>query len=276
MTRSCDLFHCSNCTQLLPFRQDDAHMSLDVFRESVQSLADWPGIVGVFGGNPCVHPKFPELCGIISDIIPPHRRGLWTNNLRGHGEVAARTFRRGRLNLNAHADADAAAEMNKWFPGRIKRTSDTRPSWHSPVMMHYKDVGLSRQKWVRARESCDINTHWSASIMQRDGKPYAYFCEVAGAIDGVTGKNHGLPVVPGWWRWSMSRFRDQVKGCCDAGCGVPLRRLGHLDRDDVYDITDSWVPLTVNSKAATVTHKTMPEGTELATDYLAHETSKPL
>lgn len=276
VTRSCDLFHCSNCTQLLPFRSDPVNMSPDVFREAVESLADWPGIVGVFGGNPCVHPQFVELCEIIADLIPPHRRGLWTNNLRGHGEIAAQTFGNGRLNLNAHADPDAEAEMERWFPGRVKRGSATKPSWHSPILMDYRDMGLSPEEWVQARERCDINTHWSAAIMERDGEPYGYFCEVAGAIDGVTGENHGLRVYPGWWREGMDAFANQVRGCCDIGCGVPLRRLGHLDRDNTYDITQTWVPLTVSRGIVNrVIHESLPEATDLATDYLAHETSKP-
>lgn len=277
VTRACDLFWCSNCTQMLPFRKDSVHMSVDVFREAVASLVDWPGIVGVFGGNPCVHPRFPDLCEIIADLIPPHRRGLWTNNLMGYGEIAARTFDRGRLNLNPHGDADATRELNKWFPGRVKSGGDTKASWHSPVLMNYQDLGMSKAKWVAARERCDINTHWSAAIMERDGRPYAYFCEVAGAIDGVTGENHGVPVEPGWWAWKMNRFGHQVKGCCDAGCGVPLRGLGHKDLDNTYDLTARWVPLTVTKspRVKREIHETMPEGTELATDYLAHETRKP-
>lgn len=272
MTRACDLFHCSNCTQLLPYRLDTVHMSVDVFREAVASLYDWPGIVAVFGGNPCVHPRFPELCGILSDLIPPERRGLWTNNLRGHGEIAQKTFGRGRLNLNAHADPSAASEMDRWFPGRVKRHSDHRPSRHSPVLMDRRDLGITDSEWVILRESCDINTHWSAAVMERDGEPYAYFCEVAGAIDGVTGRNHGLRVYPGWWRENMDVFKHQVSGCCDAGCGVPLRRRGHMDRDNTYDLTARWVPLTVNGGCERVIHQTLPAGTDLATDYLGLET----
>lgn len=275
VTRSCNLFFCSNCTQLLPFRTDAKHMSLSVFRQAVESLTDWPGIVGVFGGNPCTHPQFPELCAIISDLIPPHRRGLWTNDLLEHGEIAARTFNKGRLNLNAHADEAAAAEIDKWFPGRLIESSRKRPSWHSPILMDRRDIGMSDEQWVEAREQCDINQRWSAAIREYDGQAVGYFCEVAAALDGVRGENHGIPVVPGWWRWKMDRFEEQVNQCCDRGCGVPLKGLGHLDRDDTYDVTEAWVPLTVNRKVQTVVHQTMPQTTQMPTDYQTRWTHKP-
>jgi hypothetical protein len=274
VTRACDLFHCSNCTQLLPFRSDPVHMSVDVFRRACESVRDWPGIVAMFGGNPCVHPKFPELCEVMSAIIPPEHRGLWTNNLRGHGKIAAKTFGKGRLNLNAHADVHAADEMERWFPGRVKTNSRDTPSWHSPILMDYRDLDVSDEQWVVLREDCDINKYWSAAIMQRGSDPYAYFCEVAGAIDGVRGKNHGIPAVPGWWHYKMDRFNHQVRNCCNTGCGVPLRRRGHLDRDNTYDATERWVPLTVTKRhcVRTVKYKAMPDGTSLATDYLPNTT----
>jgi hypothetical protein len=117
--------------------------------------------------------------------------------------------------------------MDRWLPGRLIPTSRDRASWHSPILLDWRDMGLSEPEWVAKREACDINQHWSAAILERDGAPYAYFCEVAGALDGIRGENHGIPAVPGWWRFKMDRFGDQVKSCCDAGCGVPLKRLGH-------------------------------------------------
>jgi hypothetical protein len=52
ITRNCDLFNCSNCTQLLPFRKDTQHMSLECAEEALKCLQGWPGIIACFGGNP--------------------------------------------------------------------------------------------------------------------------------------------------------------------------------------------------------------------------------
>lgn len=239
VTRSCNLFACSNCTQLLPFRKDKLHMSPEVFRLALRSIAGWPGIRGVFGGNPCSHPKFAELMEILVEEVPEQRqRGLWSNDLMQHGELVRDVFYpHGRFNMNAHADAAAADEIERWLPGKLIATSRDRASWHSPIMLDWRDVGLSEVEWIEAREQCDINRRWSAAIFERDGAPYAYFCEVAGALDGIRGENNGIPAEPGWWKRGMEAFEHQVRNCCDVGCGVPLKRKGHLDTDFTYDVS---------------------------------------
>lgn len=270
ITRKCDLFHCSNCTRMLPFRKDDVEMTLDCFREAVRSCEGWPGVVALFGGNPCSHSRFPEICEIMREEIPDQRRrGLWTNNLLKHGQVCRDTFfPAGRFNCNAHMDEDAAAEIDKWLPGKLIKTSRNRASWHSPIMLDYRDYGIEESEWVALRERCDINRNWSAAIMQRDGRPYAYFCEVAGAWDGVRGENNGILAVPGWWKFGMDGFGDQVRKCCDRGCGVPLKGKGHLDRDDTYDVSPSLVPLTTKrGKVKIAVNETAPDRTHEATDY---------
>jgi hypothetical protein len=275
VTTSCDR-ECSNCTQLLPFRTDYKFMSVACFEEAVLSVKGWPGIVALFGGNPCVHPQFQELCRIIAEHIPPERRGLWTNNVFKHGAIAAATFGKGRLNLNAHADPKAAQEMDRWFPGRVIQGSDRNASWHSAILADYRDFGISEEEWIRQREQCDINQKWSGAIVQRGGKPYAYFCEVAAALDGVRGENSGIPAVPGWWQRSMNAFDHQVKNCCDKGCGVPLRLKGHLDCDDTYDLSPSWLDRTedVTGKTAVEVHQVLPQRTYEATDYMQYRKKK--
>jgi hypothetical protein len=242
ITRACDIFTCTNCTQLLPFRSDALHMSTECFRNALRSLADWPGIVGIFGGNPCCHPRFAELMKILMEEIPVQRhRGIWTNNLLKHGALVREVFYpHGRFNLNAHADPAAAADIERWLPGKLIPKTDRDPAWHAAMLADYRDFGMSEEQWIAAREACDINQKWSAAIAERDGQPYAYFCEVAASLDGVRGENHGIPANPGWWQSRMDTYKHQVRECCDRGCGVPLRFRGHLDRAATYDVSASW------------------------------------
>lgn len=275
VTRACNLFSCSNCTQLLPFRKDTLHMGVDVFRAAVRSMAGWPGVVAMFGGNPCSHPKFEDLAAILEEEIPEqHRRGLWSNAFLGHGETVRRVFYpHARFNLNAHADREAAVDMARWCPGKVIEASVGSPAWHGPILMDREDLGISAEDWVPIRESCDINRNWSGIVVERDGFPYGYFCEVAAAIDGVRGENHGMLASPGWWREPIANFAGQISGCCDRGCGVPFRFRGHLDRDDVYDVTRAWVPMTSPRKGRVSIHEhsegleKIPRSGEL-TDYL--------
>lgn len=233
----------------------------------------------MFGGNPCAHPQFDDLCTILAHEVPDQRkRGLWTNNLLNDrkGEVARNTFYpSGRFNLNCHGNTAAAALFDKWLPGRMIESTRSRQSWHSPILMNYRDYGLSEKAWSGLRENCDINQRWSGAIAERDGKPWAYFCEVAASLDGIRGQNHGVEAVPGWWKLPMSYFHEQVVKCCDAGCGVPLRRKGSLDSLELYDISPSWASaLPEARKAVTVIHQEMPEGTEMPTDYQARFSKK--
>jgi hypothetical protein len=277
VTRKCTLFNCSNCTQLLPFRQDAIEMSVDVFRLALRSLEGWPGVRAMFGGNPPNHSRFPDLCQIMVEEVPnPRQRGLWANDLLSHGALVRDVFQFSRLNLNAHADRAAAAEIDKWLPGRLIESSRASASWHSPVLMNYRDFGISEPEWIEARENCDINRKWSSAIVERDGKPFAYFCEVAASMDGVRGENHGIEAVPGWWQFGMDRFGHQVTGCCDRGCGVPLKMKGHLDRDDVYDVSQSWASLSVKGKRVQLAvHDSAPSVrvTE-TTDYMRLRTAE--
>ena len=271
ITRKCNEWSCSNCTQLLPFRKDPVEMSLDCIEQALLSVRDWPGVVACFGGNPCNHSKFEQVLELWLKYVPEqNRRGLWSNNLMGHGPIIKQTFYpHGRFNLNVHGDLDSAQYMQKWLPG--VKVWGTRPSRHGGVLGCHKDYGYGDAEWTSLRERCDINRNWSAGVYERQGKPYAYFCEVAGSIDGITGENNGIPAVPGWWREKISTYQHQVANCCDRHCIVPLRTEGHFDSDSTYDITPSVERLTLGLKGRNVKVQVRSEqqaGTHELTDYV--------
>lgn len=244
VTTACSLFNCASCTQLLPFRRDYLHMSVDCFRKAVRSVKDWPGVVALFGGNPCSHPEFETLAAILEEEIPDQRRrGLWSNDTLRHGETVRRVFYpHGRFNMNAHRSVAAAARISAAVPGKLIPSSDKKPSMHSAVMAGYRDLGMSYGDFLAAREKCEINRNWSAAIVERDGRPYAYFCEVASAIEGVRGGNTGILATPGWWREPMKRFEAQLSAC--ENCAVPFKVNPREDLSNTYDVGESWMPFT--------------------------------
>lgn len=299
VTRGCDLFNCSNCTQLLPFRKDPQHMSLDCAEEALKSLEGWPGVIGMFGGNPCTHPQFAQLCELWERYVPVRQRGLWTNNLMDKGKIASKTFMDGvsRFNFNAHGNHDAARKILDWFPREVVY-GVSKKSVHGAVLGSHADYGVGEFDWAEARERCDINQKWSAGIYAREvetqeliggvnvwetpldvpdpvfdrrivQRPFVYFCEVAGAIDGVTGENNGMPATAGWWKKPIAEFVNQINRCCDKHCVVPLRHEGSLDLDFNYDVSRSLVELTTHKlgKASVTVHdQSQPILREL-TDY---------
>ena len=110
------------------------------------------------------------------------------------------------LNLNLHCSTAPLAEMEEHVPRGVIRASVNRPSWHSPILMRHADFGISEEEWPAIRETCDMNLRWSGALAERYGKLYAWFCETAQALDGVTGVNHGKPAIPGWWRQDIGYF----------------------------------------------------------------------
>src|SRR4051812_21506439 len=79
VTRACDK-SCYGCTQGSNLAGKPEFMSLEHFEQAVLSLKDYFGVVGVFGGNPAMHPEFDGLCKILHKYVPWVRRGLWCNN----------------------------------------------------------------------------------------------------------------------------------------------------------------------------------------------------
>lgn len=218
ITRACDL-GCYNCTQGSQLGGKTTFMSPEHFEQAVLSLKGYFGVVGVFGGNPCLSPHFPEYCKILQKHVSFTQRGLWSNHPRGHGKICRETFDPSHSNLNVHLSREAYSEFKRDWPecSPVGLTQDSR---HSPCYVAMKDVlrktcpecvekGLRGRKVVsddpltgveilcqfcKGVESvpdeskawelisdCDINKHWSAMMGVFRGQLRAWFCEIAGA-----------------------------------------------------------------------------------------------
>lgn len=237
ITRACDL-SCHHCSQGSNLAGKPAMMSPDQFAQACDSLAGYFGVVGMFGGNPALHPKFDTLCSIMRDKIPYLQRGLWCNNLNGHGESARITFNPRHSNLNVHLASDAYGEFSESWPESIPYLKGlTVDSVHSSPWVSMTDIGIPEEKRWELIGECDINRYWSALIGVIRGELRAFFCEIAYAQAALHEQNQnwagtgrpmpdtGHDVVPGWWRRPMEMFRDQVETHCHH-CGIPMRREG--------------------------------------------------
>ena len=240
ITNKCDLA-CSNCTRLLENQDAFWEMTPDNFRLAVRSLDGFPGAIAIIGGNPAMHRNFKEICDIFVKEVPnKNQRGLWTNNIFKHSELAKKVF--GVFNLNPHGSERgikslAALRSRGWY--------HEGHSSHSPLLTAGKDLFEEEEMWDRISK-CDINHEWSASIVQNKGKLRAYFCEVAASFDLARGTDNGIEVVPGWWRRNISEFEDQVALFCP-GCGVPAKLAGHMDYEEIDTYTVSNEDLALKS-----------------------------
>jgi hypothetical protein len=292
VTSRCDL-RCSNCTRHLA-HVDRYDMSPAVFRETCRILnrALPTFIIGMFGGNPMLHPQAEQLMEIMQEEIPEAwRRGLWCNHLRGHGAAAARCFAGGYLNLNAHNVPEAAAEFDQWFPGRMINESRPhadggRSARHAALLTAIQDfVGTAEipdanAMWKRIA-ACDYDREWSGCVIELGGKPLLYSCEIQSAFDLMYRNQAGF--VPVGVELSdesaiagINTFAHQYFKWCPR-CGAGLKLAGQLDCADTYDVSKTHLPLVqLRVKRKTVLHESLAGAArcELSTDYERRRTAE--
>lgn len=250
VTRACNLA-CFNCTQGSQLRGPYYFMPTDLFEKAVLSLRDYFGIVGLFGGNPALHPEFETLCEIMRAHIPKQRLGLWCNDPMNASKGAAmrQTFNPAVSNLNVHLQQDAFDRFREYWP-EARAFGLTEDSRHSPVhgsMLNIQDM-TDAERWEKISR-CPINQDWSAGIGLFRGELRAWFCEIAMGQSILNEHNvdypdtgldptiphHVLIERPGsppahrgpfqWWQLPMEAFAHQAKQHC-LNCLVPLEGYG--------------------------------------------------
>jgi len=233
VTRACDK-SCFGCTQGSNLGGKPTMITPEQYAETLESLRGYFGVVGMFGGNPAMHPQFDELCRILRESwVPLEQRGIWCNHPRGKIETIAETFYAPHSNLNVHMDADAYREFAEGWPeSRVWLKGMDADSRHSQVYVALQDVIPDEEQRWRLIQNCDINRFWSALVGVFRGELRAWFCEIA-AAQAMLHQNDpdcpdtGLPVTPGWWRQPIQAYADQIRYHCHR-CGVPLRGRGEL------------------------------------------------
>jgi organic radical activating enzyme len=157
---------CSNCTRLCGHHRKPFFMSFGDFTRAVDSLAEYPGMVGIMGGEPLLHPEFDRLCNYLHSKRPPEHCGLWSTFPSGkeyYARLITETF--WNVLLNDHSSSDIP---------------------HTPVLTAAREYLNEDDCWYEIHH-CGYQNRWSASITPRG----AYFCEVAAALDMILETNLG-------------------------------------------------------------------------------------
>lgn len=253
VTRACDLA-CFNCTQGSNLAGKPVMITPEQFETACLSLQGYFGVIGVFGGNPSLHPKFVELCEIMQRHVPFEQRGLWCNHPKGKAAVMRETFNPRYSNLNVHLVREAYDEFAADWPECKPYLKGLDPSWpeaagkpnhivgdarHSPPWVAMQDIDVlpggventEENRW-KLIGACDVNQNWSSMVGVFRGELRGWFCELAGA-QAMLHQNDpawpdlGVPIVAGWWDQPMSAFEAQARWHCHR-CGIPLRGYGEL------------------------------------------------
>lgn len=216
ITNAC-INQCSNCTRLVGHHQKPYFMGMDMFKKAVDSLVDYPKMVGIMGGEPLLHPQFEDMCHYLHERILPEQCGLWTCFPEGkerYRDVICETF--GNIFLNDHSRNDVL---------------------HGPILVPAKEVcaGDYDSMWYLI-DHCWVQNGWSASINPMGG----FFCEVAAALALLYGRDDlAWEVKEKWWEKTPAvDFKNQASQLCPmCGCAMPLKR--RPSTDGVDDISAS-------------------------------------
>lgn len=228
-------------------------MTPEQFRIAARSLNGYFGLIGIYGGNPCMHPQFEEICRIFAEEIPDRQqRGLWTDNLRGQGKICRETFNPAMSNLNCHGIRSAYDEMRQdWPEAKPIGLGDFKhdPSEHAPYFGSMADLGLSDEEMEKRLGDCGFNQEWSAMITQVKGRLVAYFCEIAATMAEVMNDpSRGMTPGPGWWSKPLAAFENQICGYCTR-CLIPMNgRKSPADARGTEQYTKTWEPVFATIK----------------------------
>lgn len=212
VTNAC-MNRCSNCTRFTGHHRKPFFMDFDFFKRAVDSLVEFPGMVGMIGGEPLMHPDFARMAEYLAQTIPDKsRRGLWSTVpetlAKKYGHLIQEVF--GNYFFNDHT-------MDQIL--------------HQPLLVAAEEVVADRDEMWRLIDDCWIQKFWSASITPKG----AFFCEVAASFDMLTNGPGGWPVEPGWWKRTPPDFEEQKQRACPrCGGAIPLkRRPSTQEIDDV-------------------------------------------
>lgn len=205
-TNACHL-QCANCTRLVGHHRRPFFMDPDMVRRAIESLEGFPHRIGLMGGEPALHPRFPEICQIYQEMIPDRRRReFWTAGYKWneYKAIIDATFDEDRISYNDHMADDGK---------------------HQPLLVAIDDIVEDKQLMWDLIDNCWVQQHWSASITPKG----AFFCEVAAALDHALDGPGGYPVEKGWWQKTPEQFQEQVRRYCPRCSGaLPLPRLSDM------------------------------------------------
>ena len=217
ITNACHLA-CANCTRFVGHHRPAYFMSIDCFREAVQSLDGFPGRIGIMGGEPALHPEFPEILEVFREaVVDRRKREFWTSgrNWLKYADDISKTFDPDLIAFNDHSQMDGK---------------------HQPLGVAVREVVDDEALMWELIDNCPFQARWSPAVTDRG----AFFCEIAAAQDRAMNGPGGWKVEPGWWDKTPPNFWDQVQEYCPncSGC-LPLPAVsdGRGGRDGpTYDI----------------------------------------
>lgn len=256
ITNACHMA-CSNCTRLVPHVKTPFFISLEDFEKAAAAAAsfitegerDLQGrgkLVSIMGGEPLLHPQFPEIVNILCKYVPrPQNRGIFTSKdwkTQSHPKYGP--FRPHVEKLVGPHEKEGR-EGGGWLGWNMHLES--MKVHHQPVLTASEDLVKDEKRRWELIENCWLQRSWSPSMTPKG----FFFCEIAGAMSIVMDGPDGIPIEEGCWQGDLDfvtdergirqptgKFAEQIKEWC-VKCGVCVPYPGRRDNDEIDDISPS-------------------------------------
>lgn len=212
ITNGCHL-SCANCTRHVGHHRKPFMMSPEFFEKACISLEGFPGRIGVMGGDPTLHPKFPEILSIYREHVDMDQREFWTAGWKWveYHNLLMETFHPHLIHYNDHTQSTGM---------------------HQPLLVAIEEViddPVLREELI---DDCWVQRQWSASITPKG----AFFCEVAASLHHLFDGPDGWPVEKGWWRRIPADYGEQRAFACNK-CSAAIPMETHSDARGGRDIS---------------------------------------
>ncbi len=216
---------CANCTRFCGHHARPFFMDRDTFQRAVDSLEAFPGMVGMMGGEPTLHPEFETLTAYLA-----RKRGQPAPSRKGLAPIA--DFSRYLIEndcMNIKQRLGLWSSLGQGYYRHFELIQEVfdyqlindhgHPGLHQTLLVTREELGIPDESWIELRDNCWAQNLWSASVTPKG----CFFCEVAAAMDMLFDGPGGWPIEPGWWRRGVEDFSDQLHWCemCSATLNVP-------------------------------------------------------
>lgn len=245
ITNFCDIL-CSNCTRFCGHQKKFFFMDFDTFKEAVDSVTGFSGVVGIMGGEPTFHPEFEKFSNYFKDHFGDiELRNFFRYPVKDFMEhISTNSFLNFNLKLKSSAKRGLWSSIGKGYYKHFETIQNVfdyqclndhiNPSTHLSLMITRKELGIPDREWLKRRDNCWIQNEWSASVTPKG----AFFCEIAAALDYLFDGPGGWPIEKGWWLRKPKDFKDQLHWCewCSAPLLVPKRNA----KEGIDDMSPIW------------------------------------
>lgn len=175
-------------------------MDLPTIEKALDSLAEWPNLIALLGGEPTYHPEFEAICKM-----------LQRRNGRGKYELFTMGGKRYEQYKKLIDETFFFVAYNPHTPAQQAVCK------HQPLTIAAQDVVMDEAYRRKLIDGCWVQRIWCPSI----GPKGAFFCEIAYALDSILDGPGGYPIEPDWWKKAPADFQDQIDRYCGL-CGMPI------------------------------------------------------